>query len=44
MMLYKYLKVKCKYYNGNFVLLFHTTELVTEAQRQFYIEVLEGIQ
>ena len=38
---FKNLKVKCKYYNGNFVLLFHNTELVTEAQKQFYIEVLD---
>ena len=35
------LKAKCKYYNGNFVLLFHNTEFLTEAQKQFYIEVLD---
>lgn len=38
---FKNLKAKCKYYNGNFVLLFHNTELVTEAQKQFYIKVLD---
>ena len=38
---FKNLKVKCKYYNGNFVLLFHNTEFLTEAQKQFYIEVLD---
>lgn len=38
---FKNLKDKCKYYNGNFVLLFHNTEFITEAQRQFYIEVLD---
>ena len=41
---FKNLRAKCKYYNGNFILLFSTTELVTEDQRQFYIEILEGIQ
>ena len=39
--IFKNLKDKCKYYNGNFVLLFHNTEFVTEAQRQFYIKVLD---
>lgn len=38
---FKSLKAKCKYYNGNFVLLFHNTEFLTEAQKQFYIEVLD---
>ena len=38
---FKNLKAKCKYYSGNFVLLFHNTELVTEAQKQFYIKVLD---
>ena len=38
---FKNLKAKCKYYNGNFVLLFHNTEFVREAQKQFYIEVLD---
>ena len=38
---FKNLKDQCKYYSGNFVLLFHNTEFLTEAQRQFYIKVLD---
>lgn len=38
---FKNLKDQCKYYSGNFVLLFHNTEFLTEAQKQFYIEVLD---
>lgn len=38
---FKDLKYRCKYYNGNFVLLFHNTEFITEEQRQFYLQVLD---
>ena len=38
---FKDLKYHCKYYSGDFVLLFHNTEFITEEQRQFYIEVLD---
>ena len=38
---FKDLKYHCKYYSGDFVLLFHNTEFITEEQRRFYIEVLD---
>ncbi|UTC65429.1 hypothetical protein E4O00_04730 [Treponema sp. OMZ 788] len=38
---FKQLKDKCRFYKGNFVLLFHNTELVTDKQKEFYKTVLD---
>lgn len=38
---FKQLKAKCRFYKGNFVLLFHNTELITDKQKEFYIKVLD---
>ena len=41
LMLFKRLKDACKYYGGNFVLLFHNNEFADEDTRRFYIDVLD---
>ncbi|UTY23924.1 hypothetical protein [Treponema denticola] len=38
---FKQLKAKCRFYKGNFVLLFHNTELIADKQKEFYIKVLD---
>ncbi|MEL3911685.1 polysaccharide deacetylase family protein [Treponema pedis] len=39
--IFKALKTYCKYYNGNFIILFHNTEFITNAQKEFYQKVLD---
>jgi len=39
---FKKLKDTCRYYNGDFTLLWHNTELVTQEQKEFYIAVLNA--
>jgi len=39
---FKSLKDACKKYNGNFVLLWHNSELVTEEQKRLYLSVLDA--
>lgn len=38
---FKRLKDTCKYYDGNFIILFHNTEFITTAQKEFYQKVLD---
>lgn len=41
LVLFKQLKDMCRFYKGNFVFLFHNTELVTDKQKEFYKKVLD---
>ena len=36
------LKGQCRYYKGNYVILFHNDSLVNKAYKEFYIKVLDG--
>ena len=39
---FKNLKDLCRYYDGNFVLLFHNSEFITTQQKDFYTNVLDA--
>lgn len=38
---FKNLKEECRYYKGNYVILFHNDSLIRDEQRDFYIKVLD---
>ncbi|MGP1489472.1 MAG: polysaccharide deacetylase family protein [Treponema sp.] len=39
---FKALKDTCRYYSGDFILLFHNSEFITTQQKEFYINVLDA--
>ena len=37
---FKNLKGLCRYYRGDFIILFHNDSLITDEQKELYIKVL----